>query len=84
MYLDHPQQFHVMSQQEYIDTICCCIARLHPDIVIHRLTGDGNHANLLAPEWSCDKKHVLNQIRHELKVRNWQQGCQYEERGNNK
>ena len=84
MYQENPRQFHVMSQQEYIDTICRCIARLHPDIVIHRLTGDGNHANLLAPKWSSDKKHVLNQIRHELKVRNWHQGCQYEERGNNK
>ncbi len=81
MYMENPALFHVMSEEEYIDTICRCITELRPDIVIHRLTGDGNGDHLLAPVWSRNKKHVLNQIRHELKIRNWYQGCRYEERG---
>jgi radical SAM superfamily enzyme len=28
----------------------------------HRLTGDGAKRELIAPQWSADKKHVLNAI----------------------
>ena len=80
MYMEQPDLFCVMGEEEYIDTVCRCIAVLRPDIVIHRLTGDGNGEHLLAPLWSRNKKHVLNQIRHEMKIRNWYQGCQCKER----
>ena len=39
------------------------IDSLRPDIVIHRLTGDGAKRDLIAPLWSADKKRVLNAIR---------------------
>ena len=74
MYSQNPELFHVLSEEEYVDIVCCCIGNLCPDIVIHRLTGDGNGENLLAPLWSRNKKHVLNAIRHELKIRNITQG----------
>ena len=74
MYSQNPALFHVLSEEEYVDIVCCCIGNLCPDIVIHRLTGDGNGENLLAPLWSRNKKHVLNAIRHELKIRNITQG----------
>lgn len=73
-YLLHPEDFHVLSLQEYADIICACIKELRSDIVIHRLSGDGSPAKLLAPLWSKDKKRVLNTIRHELKTRNIRQG----------
>ena len=38
------------------------IAVLPPDIVIHRLTGDGAKRDLIAPLWSADKKRVLSAI----------------------
>ena len=37
-----------LTKETYIDMVCGCIARLRPDIVIHRLTGDGNPKTLLA------------------------------------
>lgn len=54
--------FHTMSLEEYIRLLGQCIEHLKQDIVVHRLTGDGPKNILLAPEWSKDKKNVLNAI----------------------
>lgn len=67
--------FSVLSQEEYVDLIVKCIAHLSPDIVIHRITGDGPADFLLAPSWSTHKMTVLNAIHHELKIRRIWQGC---------
>lgn len=54
--------FKTLEQEEYIDILKSCIALLPPDMVVHRLTGDGDKRTLLAPLWSADKKRVLNAI----------------------
>ncbi len=64
-----------LSEDEYIRILCEIIARLPPEMVIHRLTGDGDKRKLIAPLWSGDKKRILNRINHELKLRNIVQGC---------
>ena len=46
----------------YIDILEQCLAVLPPDVVIHRLTGDGAKRDLIAPLWSADKKRVLSAI----------------------
>lgn len=73
--------FHILTPDEYIDTLCECIARLSPDIVIHRLTGDGPKDLLIAPEWSKNKRQVLNTLSHELKVRGIYQGQKLKRNG---
>lgn len=52
----------ILSLEEYISILEDCLAVLPPDLVIHRLTGDGAKRDLLAPLWSADKKRVLNAI----------------------
>ncbi len=74
-YLAHPDRYHPLEIDEYIDLVCGCIARLDPSIVIHRISGDGNKGELLAPLWSMDKRNVINQINHALKEKNIVQGC---------
>ena len=54
--------FRVLSLEEYIRVLEQCIEIIPADMVIHRLTGDGAKRNLIAPLWSADKKHVLNEI----------------------
>ena len=44
-----------------------CLQVLPPEIVIHRLTGDGAKKDLLAPLWTADKKHVLNYMNQYLR-----------------
>ncbi|MBQ1371550.1 MAG: TIGR01212 family radical SAM protein [Oscillospiraceae bacterium] len=59
-------QVPVMALEDYARLLGRCLALLPPDMVIHRLTGDGAKKDLLAPLWSCDKKHVLNYVNHHL------------------
>ena len=51
-----------LSLEEYADIICRAVELLPPNVVVHRITGDGAKRNLLAPLWSADKKRVLNYI----------------------
>lgn len=67
-----------LSQEIYTDLIISCLERLSPDIVIHRLTGDGPAALLLAPLWSRNKRNVLNTLHHTMKQRSSCQGRLYE------
>lgn len=68
-------RFEVLSEDAYVDLVVQCIARLSPNIVIHRITGDGPADLLIAPRWSLHKRAVLNHIHHALKIRGVWQGC---------
>ena len=52
----------VMELEEYAALTADCIALLPEEMVIHRLTGDGDKKTLIAPEWSKDKKRVMNAL----------------------
>lgn len=74
LYTDYMcQPFHVLTLEEYTDILICCIERIPPHMVIHRITGDGPKRLLAAPEWSSNKKQVMNYINHCFKERaTWQ------------
>lgn len=72
-YAKHP--FPFFSLEEYTDFITEIISRLPTDLVIHRLTGDGPKSLLIEPQWSRNKKLVLNTIHHKLKEKKIRQGC---------
>lgn len=63
-----------MELDEYIEALEACLRVLPPEVVIHRLTGDGDKRTLLAPLWSGDKKRVLNVINAAFKRDNLVQG----------
>ncbi len=67
-------EISALSENEYISIIAQIIGNLNPEMVIHRLTGDGDKRLLIAPKWSGDKLHVLNAINHALKEKNIIQG----------
>ena len=54
--------FETMTMDNYIRLIGRIIELLPPDMVIHRLTGDGPKKILIAPLWSADKKRVHNSL----------------------
>ena len=70
-------KFRCMEPQGYYDLLCDCLERLPPDMVIHRLTGDGPKRILLSPLWTGDKKRVLNDLNRTLQRRNIRQGAKY-------
>lgn len=67
-------QFNTLSLDEYVELVIGSLELLPPDFVIHRLTGDGPKNSLIAPEWSKNKREVLNRIEKELNFRNIYQG----------
>lgn len=70
-------KFSVLSMDEYISLVIECLEALPPELVIHRITGDGPKDLLLAPLWSTRKRDVLNKIHREMKLRNTWQGRLY-------
>ena len=50
------------------------LEHLDPDIVIHRVTGDGPKDLLIAPLWASRKREVLNLLHHRMKERGSFQG----------
>lgn len=69
-------ELSVFTMEEYVDLVIDCLEHLSPEIVVHRLTGDGPSELLMAPGWSTRKREVLNLIHHEMKVRDSYQGKQ--------
>lgn len=73
-------QIHVLEQAEYVGLVVDVLERLPGATLIHRLTGDGPRATLLAPLWSLNKWEVLNAIDAELARRGSVQGCRFREK----
>ena len=76
-YINHRRSGHVLTLEEYVDLVIHCLEVARPDLVIHRLTGDGPKDLLIAPLWSQAKRQVLNTIQKELKSRDTYQGRLY-------
>lgn len=68
----------VLTLDSYLTLLITCIAALSPDIVIHRVTGDGPKSLLIAPDWSRNKRNVLNTLHQRMKLSSIRQGQCYE------
>lgn len=71
-YAAHP--FHIFTMEEYFELLGKCICNLRPDIVIHRLTGDGPKSILIEPKWTGNKRLVLNSMQAYFKQHDIWQG----------
>jgi hypothetical protein len=70
-YAKHP--FPLLSMTEYLDIVVKQMAFLPPEIVIERVTGDGDRTKLIAPQWSANKIAVLGGIdRRQVELDLWQ------------
>jgi radical SAM protein (TIGR01212 family) len=67
-------EYEPLSLEEYVKITCDQIERLPKDVVIERVTGDGERETLLAPLWSLKKTAVINEIDKELYKRKSYQG----------
>jgi len=55
--------FLPLSKEEYFSLLKKALPVLPPDCVVHRLTGDPPKGILIAPDWTRDKKRVMNELR---------------------
>lgn len=60
-------EFNTLTPFEYYETVAAALEILPPQVVVHRLTGDGAKKDLIAPLWSADKKRVLNDLNRALR-----------------
>jgi len=67
--------FNTLTKEEYLEIVSECLARLSPDIVVHRVTGDGPGELLISPLWSLNKRDVLNSLHRFLINQGITQGC---------
>lgn len=67
-------EFPLLEREDYVNILCDQLELLPPEIVIQRITGDGDKRTLLGPLWSMDKKKVMNAIDMELARRDSWQG----------
>lgn len=77
MYQKEP--FKIFSMEEYTELLCRCIEIIPKNVVIHRMTGDGDKRLLIEPMWSGNKKVVLNYINKAFSEKDIVQGCKTEE-----
>ena len=66
--------FQTYERDEYLSLLINCLEHLRPDIVIHRITGDGPKDLLIAPLWASRKREVLNMLHHRMKEEQSYQG----------
>lgn len=71
-YERHP--FPLPDMETYFSILAEQLTHLRPDIVVHRLTGDGPKQLLIAPLWTGNKRQVLNQMQTYFKRHDIWQG----------
>ena len=69
--------FYLPTMDEYFVLLGKLLSHLRPDIVVHRLTGDGPKSLLLAPLWTSNKRLVLNTMQKYLKDADIWQGKEF-------
>ncbi len=72
MYLREP--FPLMTREEYVELVTEIVAILPEEMVVHRITGDGDRTLLHEPQWSRDKLKVIASIDKRLKELHIRQG----------
>ena len=66
------------TMEEYVTLAARSIARLRPDMIVHRVTGDCPDGLLVAPEWNKEKNKVIELIRTRLESLEMRQGSLYQ------
>jgi uncharacterized protein len=64
----------LFTMVDYVQWVCDSLELLPWEMHIHRLTGDGLKHLLIAPDWSRDKRSVLQAIHQEMQRRGTRQG----------
>jgi radical SAM protein (TIGR01212 family) len=59
--------FPLFTLDSYCDLVVDSLKLLPPQTVVHRLTGDGPKRLLIEPQWSADKKRVLNMLSRKIR-----------------
>lgn len=68
---------NLMSENEYITTVCDFLELLPPNMVIQRLAGNGKREFRIQPRWLGKKLELIGKMEKEFQRRNSKQGSKY-------
>ncbi len=71
-------EVEVLEPETYVDWLADFVERLHPDQILHRITGDAPLEKRLAPLWNVHKTEIRERLAHTLGDRGTSQGSLYE------
>jgi uncharacterized protein len=66
--------FKCMERDVYVETLIDFLELLPQEMIVQRLTGDPNPAELIAPAWTLEKSRNMNQIKIRMEERDTWQG----------
>ncbi len=67
----------LLTEDDYVQLAADAIEMLAPEQIIMRLIAEGTRDEVLAPDWSFDKRPVMDKIHAELERRGTRQGSRY-------
>jgi hypothetical protein len=67
-------RYACLIRREYVERVCNFLEKIPESVIIHRLTGDPHPHELIAPQWSLNKRQTLDLIDETLEKRNSRQG----------
>ena len=66
-----------ITLEYYLECVTYVLTHIHPNIVIHRVSGDAPKDILIAPEWNSHKKWIINGLDKILREQDLWQGMFY-------
>ena len=71
-------EVQTLDPDTYVQWLADFVEHLHPEQVLHRITGDSPKENLLAPHWGVHKNAIRERLNAELQRRGSRQGALFE------
>ena len=63
-------EFRLLEREEYVNIVCDQLELLPPELIVQRVTGDGEKEALIGPQWSL-KKNCVSSMKS---TRSWSDG----------
>jgi len=76
-YLQKPEDFHFMAQEEYLDLMVHVLERLHPAIAVERIAGETPPRYAVHQPWGPRYDQLLARFEQLLEARNTWQGKEW-------
>jgi radical SAM protein (TIGR01212 family) len=67
----------LLDKDEYVGLVCDFLENLSSDVIIQRITGEGEKSTHVAPAWALDKTSVIQSIEEVFLKRGTRQGSCY-------
>ena len=72
-----PDDFHLFTLDEYVETVVDYVERLRPDIILERFTSSSPKELLIAPDWGLKNYEFVEIVKRRMRERDTWQGKYY-------